>query len=50
VGRFITREVIGLMTLSVVLFLVLTHSQGFARSIRAGGATFSEITRTLQGR
>jgi hypothetical protein len=48
--RFISREVLGLMTISVVLFLVLTHSTGFARSLRASGAAFAQITRTLQGR
>ncbi len=48
--RFVTKEVIGLMTISTVLFLVLTHSQGFARSVSASGSAFATITKTLQGR
>ena len=48
--RFVTREVIGLTTISVVLFLVLTHSRGFARSLNAIGSNYVKSVKVLQGR
>ena len=34
----------------IALFLVLSHSGGFARAFGAGGRTFSGVFKTLQGR
>lgn len=48
--RFLTREVIGLLMATILVFLVLNNSAGFARSVRALGGGLSTVARTLQGR
>lgn len=49
-ARFITREFVGMTVLLVVLFLILTNSTGFARSVNAIGSTWIGLVRTFQGR
>lgn len=48
--RFFTKEVIGMTIILVLVFLVLTHSTGFARSIAAGSSSYVRIVKALQGR
>ncbi len=48
--RFVTKEVIGLVTVSTVLFLLLTHSRGFARVLNSTGSNFVKSVKVLQGR
>lgn len=49
-ARFITREFVGMTVLLVVLFLILTNSTGFARSVGAIGGTWVNLVKTFQGR
>jgi hypothetical protein len=49
-GRMATREVVGLVTVSTVLFLVLTHSTGAARTLNSLGSNFVKSVKVLQGR
>lgn len=45
-----TKEFLGLVTISTVLFLVLTNSAGFARAINAIGRNTATTIAALQGR
>lgn len=46
----IAKEVIALLLATSLAFMILTHSQGFARSVTASGNSFAKIAKTLQGR
>ncbi len=48
--RFFTKELIGMTIVLVLVFLVLTHSTGFARSLSAGTGGYVRIIKALQGR
>jgi len=48
--RFTVREVVGLMMVSTVLYLILTHAGGFSTSVGAIGKNLSTVEKTLQGR
>jgi len=48
--RFFTKELIGMTILLVLVFLILTHATGFARSISAGSSGYVKVIRALQGR
>jgi hypothetical protein len=49
-GRLVTRELIQLTLILVVVFLVLTHATGAARTLSAFGSSWSRVIRTFQGR
>jgi hypothetical protein len=46
----ITKQVIGLLMVTTLAFLILTHAAGFARSVSATGQSFAVVAKTLQGR
>lgn len=48
--RFFTKELIGMLTLLIALYLILVHNRGFARSVTALGGGLSGVAKTLQGR
>lgn len=49
-AKFITKELVGMTVLLVLVYLILLHASGFARSVTAVGSTWQGVTRTFQGR
>lgn len=49
-GAKITKDLIGMTVVLVVVFLVLTNSTGFARTVGALAKGYSQTVKTLQGR
>lgn len=48
--KFFTKELLALTGVLVGAYLVLTHSTGFSRSVRALGSTYTGSVKALQGR
>lgn len=48
--RAITKELLSFLMVLILAFLLLTHSTGFSRDVRAIGASLSGLSKTLQGR
>jgi hydrogenase-4 membrane subunit HyfE len=48
--RYMTKEVLGLTMFLVALFLIVSHSTGFARSIGAIATGYTRTVKVLQGR
>jgi hypothetical protein len=48
--RAITKECLSFLLALILAFLLLTHSTGFSRDVKAGFGGVNKLARTLQGR
>lgn len=48
--RQITKEVLSFLGMLILAYLLLTHSTGFSRNVRAVGGSLADLSKVLQGR